>query len=101
MAFCSASRSSLVFEPQEPNAIAASDLDAWADDFFHARPHGGESVAMLQARVQKALSSRPNGTTLWVSHAGLYRALLAETEHPDPWNTLIDFAEFDILNIPL
>ena len=79
--------------------VPRQELDAWADDFYHARPHGGESVAMLQTRVRRALKSRPEGAVLWVGHAGLYRSLLAETEHPDPWNAQISFGAFEILNI--
>ena len=82
------------------NAIPRAELDEWAEDFLHARPHNGESVAMLQIRVRRALKNRSKGVTLWVSHGGLYRALLAETEHPDPWNAKIGFGQFDILNIP-
>lgn len=82
------------------DAINRTDLDAWADDFFHARPHGGESVAMLQNRIRSALSRLGDRPTLWVSHAGVYRALLAETDHPDPWNVRIDFAEFETIELP-
>lgn len=79
--------------------VPRQELDVWADDFYHARPHGGESVAMLQTRVRRALKRRSEGAVLWVSHAGLYRSLLAETEHSDPWNAQISFGAFDILNI--
>ena len=32
-------------------SIPRAELDAWAADFLHARPHGGESVQMLHERV--------------------------------------------------
>ena len=82
------------------NDIDRHALDTWADDFFHARPHGGESVAMLQKRVRTALRSLDNTPTLWVSHAGVYRALMAQTNHPDPWNARIDFATFQAITLP-
>jgi len=81
-------------------AISRSQLDTWADDFFHARDHGGESVNMLQTRVRTALTNHDKTPTLWVSHAGVYRALMAETDHPDPWNARIDFAAFDTVTLP-
>lgn len=80
-------------------AIDRTELDTWADDFFHAKPHGGESVSMLQDRVRSALTRLDNSTTLWVSHAGVYRALMAETDHLDPWNARIDFAHFEAVNL--
>jgi alpha-ribazole phosphatase len=82
------------------NDIPRAELDTWADDFFHARPHGGESVAMLQNRTRNALANRDREPTLWVSHAGVYRALMAETNHVDPWNARIEFAQFETLPIP-
>lgn len=81
------------------DSIDRKELDLWADDFFHARPHGGESVAMLRERVRSALTRLDNKMTLWVSHAGVYRALMAETDHHDPWNAHIDFAEFEVVNL--
>jgi alpha-ribazole phosphatase len=82
------------------NDIDRHALDTWADDFFHARPHGGESVAILQKRVRTALRNLDNTPTLWVSHAGVYRALMAQTNHPDPWNARIDFATFQAITLP-
>ena len=38
------------------DAIPRAELDAWAADFFHARPHGGESVHMLRERVETAIA---------------------------------------------
>ncbi|MEO1000762.1 MAG: histidine phosphatase family protein, partial [Pseudomonadota bacterium] len=42
--------------------IPRAELDAWAADFDHARPHGGESVAIFAARVEAALSALRDGT---------------------------------------
>lgn len=69
--------------------IPRADLDTWAADFRHARPHGGESVAMLAARVARALAdSSPE--TLWISHAGVARAAAALTGHPEGWDLRLD-----------
>lgn len=76
--------------------VPRSELDAWALDFRHARPHGGESVAMLEARVGAALadaaSIRP--PTLWVAHAGVARAAAALTGRAQGWDTRLDFGRW-------
>jgi alpha-ribazole phosphatase len=73
--------------------IPRAELDAWAADFHHARPHGGESVAMLADRVAQALSETPPGT-LWVTHAGVARAVAALTGHPEGWDLRLDYGAF-------
>ena len=76
--------------------IPRPEIDAWAADFLHARPHGGESVATLQKRTLDALSywQRDTETTLIVTHAGIVRAALATGETADHFNAQIDFGEF-------
>ena len=66
-----------------------AELDAWAADFLHARPHGGESVAMLAARTAEALAAcrAPAGAPLVVTHAGPIRAALGD------WNRAIAYGE--------
>lgn len=56
--------------------LPRTELDAWAADFMHARPHGGESVAMLAARVDAALEDHRAGQEdrLIVTHAGVMKA---------------------------
>lgn len=58
------------------SALPVRELDAWADDFMHARPHGGESVAMLQGRVREALAhwSARGEPIAVVTHSGVIRA---------------------------
>ena len=60
------------------------EIDAWAEDFLYARPHGGESVAMLRNRVGAALAdwSALNEPIVIVTHAGVIRA--ARNEDRDP-----------------
>ncbi|MEL6665302.1 MAG: alpha-ribazole phosphatase [Pseudomonadota bacterium] len=76
--------------------IERSELDAWAADFYHARPHGGESVAILQARVREALEDLRDQDipTLIVCHAGIIRAALAHGEAAKDFNTEIAFGGF-------
>ncbi len=74
-------------------ALPRAELDAWAADFHHARPHGGESVAMLAARVGAALAEvAPDGpAVLWVSHSGVARAACAALDRPPGWETQLGF----------
>ena len=66
--------------------VPREELDAWADNFECARPHGGESIAELRTRVMSLLTDLadtrgPAGTPLLVTHAGIIRAALTVTQH--------------------
>lgn len=54
-------------------------LRAWFED-PHARPHGGESLAQLAARVRRFLSrvAEMPGATAAVTHGGVVKAALVE-----------------------
>jgi alpha-ribazole phosphatase len=61
-------------------AIARTELDAWAADFMGYAPPGGESAAQLMQRAQALLQDLallPHPTIALVAHAGSIRALLA------------------------
>jgi alpha-ribazole phosphatase len=64
------------------SAIARAELDEWAENFLHARPHGGESVAELGARVgeglaaARTLAARSGGLCAVVTHSGVIKAAL-------------------------
>lgn len=78
------------------NDIPRAELDQWAADFLHARPHGGESVAQLQARVRAALEefrAHP-GHPLLVTHAGVIKAALAAGPRAEDWPPSLAFGEF-------
>lgn len=64
--------------------VPKQEIDAWAEDFLYARPHGGESVAMLRSRVGAALSdwSARNEPIVIVTHAGVIRAARLEDRDP-------------------
>ena len=77
------------------DAIPRAELDAWAADFMHARPHGGESVHMLRERVGAALADyrRSGDSHVVITHAGVIKAALARDGHPEGWSAAIDFGE--------
>ncbi len=73
--------------------IPRSELDAWANDFLHGRPHGGESVAMLKKRANQALLEYADSDqhTVIVTHAGVIRLALATDDTADGWSNSVDF----------
>jgi alpha-ribazole phosphatase len=81
-------------------AVPRAELDAWADDLINARPHGGESVAMLLARIRRELRRLPRrGRTLVLTHAGPIRAALVATgAGPEAWNRRIPFGAAVVLD---
>ncbi len=78
------------------SGIPRPEIDAWAADFLHARPHGGESVAMLRARALQVLSDyrRHPDDILIVTHAGVIKAALAADETAESHAIQIDFGGF-------
>ncbi len=75
------------------DAIPRAEIDAWDADFLHARPHGGESVHMLRERTWAAIGDyRQSGLShIVVTHHGVIKAALAESEDPLAWKVHIDF----------
>ena len=78
------------------NNIPRAELDAWAADFWDARPHGGESVAQLHTRTQAALGKyrATPGHHLLVTHAGVIKAALATGPRAEDWPAALAFGEF-------
>ncbi len=67
-----------VHEGRAWSAIAPEEVQAWTDDFAHHCFGGNESVHAFMARVQAAWEdycASSDWPTLWVSHAGVGRAL--------------------------
>lgn len=61
--------------------IPRAALDAWTADFAHHRFGGVESTQQVVSRVAAALSDvraqvGPRGEALWVTHAGVVRAVM-------------------------
>jgi len=88
--------------------IAIAEIDEWAADFEHGRPHGGESVAQLRARLQSMLQRfllaqvSVDERVLVVTHAGVIRALAAmvagDCNGGDERNIQIGYGEIIALN---
>jgi alpha-ribazole phosphatase len=89
--------------------IPIEEIDEWAADFEHGRPHGGESVAQLRQRLSalalqlQASAERADETVLAVTHAGVIRALVAMTlrgsQDGDERNIHIGYGEVVALNL--
>jgi alpha-ribazole phosphatase len=71
------------------------EIDAWAADLMGARPHGGESVAMLAARAWAALDEADGA--LVVTHMGVIRAALARAGRERAWQARLGFGEWIVL----
>ena len=82
--------------------IPRAELDLWAKDFLHARPHGGESVAMLTARTRDAIADVSAGQdhVLIVTHAGVIKAALAAGDSAGAYSATISFGGFVTLLPP-
>ncbi len=68
------------WEMRHWDTVDRAELDAWAADLEHGRPHGGESAAMLAARADRWLERAvadcaPAAAILAVTHAGVMRVL--------------------------
>lgn len=55
--------------------LGKSRIDAWTADFPNHPPGGGETVAAFMARVASAFDVLPRGDTVWITHAGVIRAV--------------------------
>jgi alpha-ribazole phosphatase len=70
--------------------LPRAEIDLWAADLTGARPHGGESVAMLAERAGAALAAAPDGA-LVVTHMGVIRAALARAGQTGAWEARVAF----------
>jgi len=79
--------------------VPRHELDVWAADFMQGKPHGGESVADMQARVSSAIAAYQSAeqTCLMVTHLGVIRCALAHTgytqayEYKLPYGHVVEF----------
>ena len=90
------------WEGQPWDAIPRPELDAWAEDLLHARPHGGETVAELAARTRAALDDLALGPrpVLAVTHAGVIKAARAARQGPDAWQSTLPFGGWEEVAAP-
>ena len=77
------------WEGQPWSSISPAQWLAWTSDFAHYQPGGGESTAALLRRVrlaaqtaQQLLARQPHTQIVWVTHAGVMRALHWMQHHP-------------------
>ena len=73
--------------------IPRRELDAWAGDFLHARPHGGESVSMLWERTTAALRDYRNSGLrhIVVTHSGVMKAAFAGAGGEGDYDRTFDY----------
>ncbi|MEM7276825.1 MAG: alpha-ribazole phosphatase family protein [Pseudomonadota bacterium] len=73
--------------------IGKTEVGAWSKNFLHARPHGGESVAMLRDRAHQAIAhySKNKDEIVMVTHSGIIRSLLATGDTATDFNAEVDF----------
>jgi len=75
------------------NDIDRSAIDQWSDEFYRARPHGGESVEMLVTRVRSALMAyrKTDKHHLVVCHAGVIKAAMSTGTTSSDFSTSVAF----------
>ena len=74
--------------------IPRAELDQWAEDLLHARPHGGESVAQLRDRALAALRDHAAPGTLVVTHHGVIKSARWRVMGDDAWQSELKFGAF-------
>ncbi|MCY3794849.1 MAG: alpha-ribazole phosphatase [Gammaproteobacteria bacterium] len=90
-----------VWEGRLWSEVPRWEIDAWAENFLHARPHGGESVAMLRNRVGAALAdwaARREPIAI-VTHAGVIKAARARDGDP-VWDFKVPIGFGGIIALP-
>lgn len=86
------------WEGRKWSDIPRAELDAWAEDFMGYDGHGGESVAMLEARVRQAMADAPEGALI-VTHMGCIKAALAISGGADGWQAKLGFGASLVLSV--
>ncbi|MGF1462692.1 MAG: alpha-ribazole phosphatase [Maricaulaceae bacterium] len=89
------------WEGRSWSTIPRAEIDAWAADVLHARPHGGETVAEFMTRAHTAVHdyAQTSDRTLLVTHKGVIRAVLSRALN-DPQAQRLKI-EFGALVCPL
>ncbi|WP_417588818.1 alpha-ribazole phosphatase family protein [Pararhodobacter oceanensis] len=82
--------------------IPRAQIDAWMQDFDHAKPHGGESVFDLAQRTHAAFDALSRGAVpvLAVTHSGVIRSALAGLGDPQGWHVNTDFGNWRQVDWP-
>lgn len=81
------------WEGQAWSEIPERELNLWAKDFLHARPHGGDSVAMLRHRTLEALAEYhgQQQRVIVVTHSGVIKAALSDGDTAEHFRTVVEF----------
>lgn len=93
-----------VWENRPWQELPRAETDFWADDYVHRRPTGGESFGELAARAQSFFADHQATSALplvVVTHAGIIRALLAQTRGlplAESFNLPVDFGSVHLLS---
>lgn len=82
------------WEGQTWSDLPRPELDAWAADLLHACPHGGESVAQLQARSLAALRDHAAPGVLVVTHHGVIKCARHVTDGDSAWQSTLPFGRW-------
>ncbi|MBR3371581.1 MAG: alpha-ribazole phosphatase [Rhodobacteraceae bacterium] len=82
------------WEGQPWDDIPRAQLDAWASDILHARPHGGETVAALRNRALAALRDHAAPATLVVTHHGVIKCARSLIMGNDAWQSSLAFGQW-------
>ena len=78
--------------------IPRAELDEWAADLLHARPHGGESVADLRDRSLRALRDHFAPDTLIVTHHGVIKSARWLSMGTEAWQSDLPFGHWITLS---
>ncbi len=90
------------WEMRRWDEIEKAAFDAWVADILNFAPPGGESAAMLQARVVDCVESLRGPRCALVTHAGVIRAVLGHwLQLPvDEWSQLaLDFGSVTLIDV--
>ncbi len=94
------------WEGQSWDTVPRDQLDKWAEDIWRYRPGGGESVQAVADRWHRwraSLLRRERDPVIAVTHAGIIRVVLAQSQQLASANvaqTAIDFGSVHSLYIP-
>ncbi|MEM1250430.1 MAG: alpha-ribazole phosphatase family protein [Acidobacteriota bacterium] len=75
--------------------VPRDEVEEWNRDFLGARPHGGESVAAMRARVEEALVEYRSSARshIVVTHSGVIKCALATGDEARDFTTNVAFGE--------
>ncbi|NQX93830.1 MAG: alpha-ribazole phosphatase family protein [Erythrobacter sp.] len=83
--------------------IPRDEIDAWASDVTGAKPHGGESVADMTARVRSYLDDTPyrQEDILVVTHMGVVRCAHAVFGYEGALEMKLGYVQTMTFNFPM